>query len=210
MKISIWHHIVIISESPILNRFRRVDQEIIEIFKIEQNSVNRISDIFQFADRKSYQHRLLLIFQLIYFGHEGWTPDLTSIFVIDFYMLYHIFGCKRLAKKMLVTSGCWWIYVCNNLGVFMAKFQYSWHRIGAWTLNFKRQRMFATKMTETNTKISKLSPRRLQHSSPTSPLRKIWFHPDILIVKKFHGLILVLSFDEIDANYLILIRMCFT
>ena len=67
----LWHHIVIISESPILNRFRKVNHEIIEIFKIEQNSVNQISDIFHFADRKSYQQRLILIFRLIYFGHEG-------------------------------------------------------------------------------------------------------------------------------------------
>ena len=179
--------------------------------------MNRISDIFQFADRKSYQQRLILIFRLIYFGHEGWTPDLTSIFVIEttIFICFIIFldaSVLRRATKMLVTSGCWLIYVGNNLGVFVTKFQYSWHRfgIGAWTLNVKRQRMFATKMTETDTKISKLSLRRLQDSSPTSPLRKIRFHLDILIAKKFHGLILVHSFDKIDANYLSLIPMCYT
>ena len=140
--------------------------------------------------------------------YRTWLPfslsKLRFLYALSYFWMQA--SCEGLQR-------CWrQVDVGNNLGVFVTKFQYSWHRFGisAWTLNVKRQRMFATKMTETDTKISKLSLRRLQYSSPTSPLRKIRFHLDILIVKKFHGLILVLSFDKIDANYLILIPMCYT
>ena len=44
--------------------------------------MNQIVDIFHFADRKPYQQRLILIFRLVYFWHEGWISDLTSNFVI--------------------------------------------------------------------------------------------------------------------------------
>ena len=58
---------------------------------------------------------------------------------------------------MLVTSGCWWLYLGDNFWILVTEFRYWWHLLDVDAQRLCYERMLVTKTAKTVTNISKLS-----------------------------------------------------